>query len=838
MKKTILMMHTIGIKLAFLLLILSFLTSSALTQDHFRRNISLEHFNKGVKLEKSGDIEKAILEYEKAIDADPYNPYPFLNLGTIYFYREDPLLAKYYYWISLKNDPSYQTAQNNLDFSEKALIDKGILDPEKAFLDSMERGGSFIGKGDYSKATVEFMRAVGAMPEKGEPYRHLGKTLIKLKRYSFAERNLTIALKIIRADQQLVRLYADSVEGKGDLLKALAMFETVLGDIEKEEVRQEISDRITHLKKKIAKVQEKVAAFEKEFSLQIEGLSDKSQSDLNEFLWKRFSEGTPEKVIREEVLKALQISFSETIFDNGLVNITLPVGWYQVIEETKPGSPLAIFRRWPGDTQLAFYSLEGGENLESTVEVIKELTGKSEEELSLKDWSRNLELTGADEAASFDLDYEFEDAGPQSLKWWLFHFKGFKSACAAAALIGTGGLNKEEMAKISEELTILMLNITLRKEVWKMEEGIRRIDRLHFPLPPEYLGTAPFAEKEMPWKVIQGAGFTLLAPPGVIGRKMTAAFPVPRRSTNLLWMKGGFTDSGGRSVQIGDQEFYGYMDLLEMNTEEQSNQYTLGTKKPHAPLADPESKFLTGEDYTAIAKEATACDYSWVGKFKGNQFSGTWLVFRMSFKKMVVEFGFPMIQGMDSPSIFWIPTTFRVEGMPTALPPVDAAEKFNISFKHAPLSERREPLGKEGDLYTPEFSLEIPPGWNPSINYRSIDGYPITIKELKGRAFLKIIKGVTVQGVEEAKRMAQKEICKDCDFDWSPIKKVRKKKAVSGFQSILERERNGELERWEVCIFETKKGDFFLLWGSIPQNEWDSFANTAIKKAISSLYFE
>jgi tetratricopeptide (TPR) repeat protein len=789
-------------------------------------------------LEKSRDIEKAILEYEKAVDADPYNPYPFLNLGTIHFNRGDLLLAKYYYWISLKNDPNYQMAKRNLDLCDRGMSEEKTIAPEKAFFDATERGQALFEQGDHAKAVVEFMRAAGAMPVKGETYRHLGEALIKLKRYSFAERNLTLALKMLGTDQHLVRLYADSLDGKGDLKKALAMFENILDDVENEEERQQISGRIANLKKRIGEVQKKVAAFEKEFSPQVEELSEKSLSDLNEFLWKRFSEGTAEEVIKEEVLKALQITFSETIFDNGLINITLPAGWYQVIEETKPGSPLVVFRRWPGDTQLALYSVEGGENLESIVEVIKELTGQSEKELSLRNWSIDLEVTGADAAASFGLDHEFENVGPQTLEWWVFHFKGCKSFCAAAALIGAGGLGKEEIAKISDELNILMRSISFRKEVWRMEEGICDIDRLYFPLPPEYTGPPPFSEEEMPWKVVQGSGFTLLVPPGVIARKMSAASPIPWRSANVLWMKGEFSDSTGKSVKIGDQEFYGYMDLLNMQTEKKSVQYTLGRLEPRPPLSDPYSKYLSGEDFTAIAKEAAACDRAWVGKYKGNQFSGIWLVFRMSFKKFVVEFGFPMVRGMDSPSIFWIPTTFRLEGVPTALPPVDAAEKFNISFRNASMSERRDPLGKEGDLYTPEFSLEIPSGWKPSINYRSIDGYPITVKELKGKAFLKIIKMAKGEGAEDAKRVAQEEICEECDFIWVPIKRVRKQRAVLGFQSILEKAREGELTRWETYVFETKKGDTFLLWGSIPQKEWDSFAETAIKKAISSLYFK
>jgi hypothetical protein len=324
----------------------------------------------------------------------------------------------------------------------------------------------------------------------------------------------------------------------------------------------------------------------------------------------------------------------------------------------------------------------------------------------------------------------------------------------------------------------------------------------------------------------------------MIGRRMDAASPIKKRSSNVLWLKGEFTDNNGISVKMGDQEFFGYVDLFELETVAQSVKYTLGKPKPRPPLSDPGSKFVSGQDYTSIAKEAAACDYSWVGRFQGDLFSGTWLVFRMSYEKLIVEFGFPMVRGEESPSIFWIPTTFRVEGMPTALPPVDAAEKFNISFQHGSVSERRDPLGKEGDLYTPEFSVEIPSGWKPSINYRSIDGYPITVKESQGDAFFKIIKLQKGQEAEDAKRMAKKEICEECAFAWIPLDRVRKYRVRGGFQTTLEREEKDQLERLGIYIFETRKGDLFLLWESIPRDEWDSFANTAIKKAISSLTFK
>ncbi len=805
--------------------------------DQFKRNISLEHFNEGVRLERAGDLEKAMEEYEKSIDADPYNPYPFLNFGTIYFHQGELLLSRYYYLIALKNDPNYENAKYNLDLSNRRLLEKGIVDLEKEASASQEKGQSFFDEKEYKEALREFMRYVGALPEKAEAYLHVGKTLFELKRYSFAERNFSITAEISGTNSHLAQLWAASLEGKGKFRKALEMLEGSLEGVEEEE-NQRILERIAELKQKIANVQEKVAKLEKEFAIQLDSLSEKSRKDFEEFLWNRISEGTSEDIIREEFQKAFDRSLSEIIFDNGLMKLSFPANWYGVAEETRSGSPIAVFRRWPGDTQLAFYSVKGEGSLDSAIEKLKSLIGKPEDKIQMRDWPTKPEFLGVDAVASLDLDYDFEEIGSQTLRWWLFYFEECKSFCAAAALIGNAGLGEEEIIRISSELDSLLSSIQLRREVWKLEEGIRAPIRIYFPLPPEYAGVPPFSEKDMPWKIIQGPGFTLLTPPGVIGKRMDATFPGSGRTTNVLWLKGEFIDNKGSPVKIGDQEFFGYVDLFELESEKQSVRYVLGHPQPNPPLSDPKSKFLTGEDYTSIAKEAAACDYSWVGKFQGNRFQGVWLIFRMSYGKMVVEFGFPIITGVDSFSIFWIPTTFRVEGMPPAFPPVDAAEKFHISFKYASLSERRDPLGREGELFTPEFSLEIPSGWRPSINYRSIDGYPITLKEATGGALIRIFKKDKDTIIEEVKKFAQKEICKSCDMKWIPLKNVKKKRANRGLYATLDHEKDGELKRWDIYIFKSNKGDVFLILGSIPQKELDSFAAAAIKRVISSLFFK
>lgn len=114
-------------------------------------------------------------------------------------------------------------------------------------------------------------------------------------------------------------------------------------------------------------------------------------------------------------------------------------------------------------------------------------------------------------------------------------------------------------------------------------------------------------------------------------------------------------------------------------------------------------------------------------------FEGDWLVFRLVFSNAGFEIGLPVLEGRRSPSLFWIPVTWRVAGEPPAPPPVDPAERFGIRFEQLTPSERGERPWMEGYLRTPGLRAEVPKGWFPAASLRSRNGYPIRFLERSGR---------------------------------------------------------------------------------------------------------
>ncbi|MEW5807639.1 MAG: tetratricopeptide repeat protein [Acidobacteriota bacterium] len=853
------------------ILVISVICSGPLfSQDNFKRNAAIRHFNEGVRFEKTGEIGKAIEAYEKAINADPYCPFPFLNLGSVYFSRGDFLLAKYFYLISLKNDPSYSKAKENLEICERRLPSLQGEELNILASRSFSMGKHLAGEGKFCEAAQEFMRFVGGMPDQSEGYIHAGKALLGCKRYSLAERNLTIAALLSEMDRNLILLLAEAYEGMGDIRRALQMNKIAIqkGEYEWEEEMEEeekakssvaqaeedadkrILEKIADLEKRVVDLQAMVLKFENQISGYLSFLSEKGKSDLEEFIFNRIAEGVEEKIIREEIEKALQMNISGLNFDNGSVEITLPPGWYQASEETKPGSPFAVFRKWPGDSQLAFYAIDAqgevgsitlgsgkpgraGEALNYIVEAGKKLAGAQGTDAVVANQAGG--FSNADYVASFDVYHDAGDKGSAPVRWWLFYIEGSPNFCMAAGIAGSGGLDAEEKEKILSEMERILAHLRFNRETWSREGGISG-SLLYFPFPPEYQGMSPFSEKEMPWTVIQGQGFTLLLPPGIIGKRLDASSPQRTRASMVMWFRGGFTDASGREVKVGDKNYSGYMDILDFDSRGKSHDYVSGRPSPAPPPPDTEAKLISGEDYTEIARETAGADTSWVGKFQGKGFSGKWLIFRMSFDKKALEFGFPILKGEDSSSLFWIPTTFRMEGLPPAFPPEDPAERFKMTFKRASPSEKSVPLGKEGEFITPDFAIDVPAGWRVSLNYRSVDGYPITLKEYRKNSTIKILKLKPGKGLDVAMKEAQEWICGGCSLTWAPLEKPKKHGARKALHASLEKKEAESIRIKTVYLFENQKDDLFVAHVELADG-WDASIGEEAKMAVSSLFF-
>jgi tetratricopeptide (TPR) repeat protein len=89
------------------------------------RRIQQKNFQKGLSYHQSGQLDKAILWYKKALKKNPTNFMALSNLGTVFqtLGKLDEAIASYQQAISIK--PDYVTAYNNLGVAQK---EQGKLD--------------------------------------------------------------------------------------------------------------------------------------------------------------------------------------------------------------------------------------------------------------------------------------------------------------------------------------------------------------------------------------------------------------------------------------------------------------------------------------------------------------------------------------------------------------------------------------------------------------------------------------------------------------------------------------------------------------------------------------
>jgi hypothetical protein len=386
--------------------------------------------------------------------------------------------------------------------------------------------------------------------------------------------------------------------------------------------------------------------------------------------------------------------------------------WFSTQSPAERGAPLLELRRWPGDTALALYVLDGpfGPERPGPPPLANaELVMQPRSSAARAEWRGTIET----------------EAGERSVIWIEFDIPGEGANLGALLLPGDAGLGAAGEQDLATELRVLLERIQMHPEQWAQLRGITPGGNVLVPL----VGGTPGDKKESeaPWQVARGTGFTVGLPPGFRARRMDGPVPAPLEIPGgLLWLRGRFQDMEGIEVAVGDERRAGYV-------AEVSPLRKTWSSGEEPPLGVPQAKATARQPF-AMAAERTRAMSATAERWQEPGFSGEWLLFRLVFKERGVEIALPMIEGRRSSSLFWIPATWRPSDRSPAPPPVDPAERFGVRFKRLRPSEKSRQPWVEGYLEVPGLRAEVPSGWFPAASLRSHDGYPIRILDDDGEA--------------------------------------------------------------------------------------------------------
>ena len=136
---------------------------------------------------KSGNYEKAILEYNKLIEINPSNAKAFYNRGYSYMQLGNYISATKDFNKAVEINSNFPEAffnrgwiQGELGNYEKAILDysKGLKLNSKDDLAFFNRGWNKGELGRYKEAILDYNKAIKINPKNGMYYHHLGVTKI------------------------------------------------------------------------------------------------------------------------------------------------------------------------------------------------------------------------------------------------------------------------------------------------------------------------------------------------------------------------------------------------------------------------------------------------------------------------------------------------------------------------------------------------------------------------------------------------------------------------------------------------------------------------------------
>ena len=155
----------------------------ACTSDNF-----IGHNNLGIALLKTGNVDEAMVHYQKALEIKPDFAEAHNNLGNFLFQKGSVDEAMVHYQKALEINPDYAEAHYNLGYAllKMGNVDEAIAHLQKALQinpDYAEAhnnlGYALIQKGSVDEATAHFQKALQINPDYADAHNNLGNILLE-----------------------------------------------------------------------------------------------------------------------------------------------------------------------------------------------------------------------------------------------------------------------------------------------------------------------------------------------------------------------------------------------------------------------------------------------------------------------------------------------------------------------------------------------------------------------------------------------------------------------------------------------------------------------------------
>jgi len=161
--------------------------------------------NRGNAYQDKGEFDQAILDYTKAIEIDPKYASAYTNRGNAFGTKGDHDRAIENHTKAIELNPKLSEAYNNrgIAYADKGEYDRAIqdytkaieIDPKDAYAYS-NRGIAFDAKGEYDRAIENHIKAIEIIPKLSEVYNNRGVTYANKDEFDRAVLDFTKAIEI------------------------------------------------------------------------------------------------------------------------------------------------------------------------------------------------------------------------------------------------------------------------------------------------------------------------------------------------------------------------------------------------------------------------------------------------------------------------------------------------------------------------------------------------------------------------------------------------------------------------------------------------------------------